>query len=135
MWIWYKWNHFQISLIPSTNQQVFNFHILIFIKKFLDLLLLFNMCPPQTSFYVSGSPHISANSWMVDAKTTPSYSPDLRFSGLHYRPNREALICSKICQKSSKTSKKVDNVICLIKKVDNDAICPIKDPRNKRGCF
>ena len=28
-------------------------------------------------------------------------------------------------QKCSKISKKVDNAICPIKKVDNDAICPI----------
>ena len=34
--------------------------------------------------------------FQVDAKSTPSYSSDLHFSGLHYRPERGTLICSKI---------------------------------------
>ena len=46
---------------------------------------------------------------LADAKSTPSKSLDLHFSGLKYRPDREALKCSKICSKSSKISKKVDN--------------------------
>ena len=35
----------------------------------------------------------------ADAKRTPSYSSDLHLSGLHYRPDRGALKCSKICPK------------------------------------
>ena len=36
---------------------------------------------------------------MGDAKMNPSYSSDLHFSVLYYRPNRGTLICSKICSK------------------------------------
>ena len=34
---------------------------------------------------------------MADAKRNPSYSSDLHFSVLHYRPDRGTLTCSKIC--------------------------------------
>ena len=45
----------------------------------------------------------------------------------HYNidPTEGSLYVQKYVQKSSKISKKGDNDICPIKKVDNDAICPI----------
>ena len=42
---------------------------------------------------------IHSRLWMADAKRTPSYSSDLHFLVLHYRPDRGTLICSKICSK------------------------------------
>ena len=35
----------------------------------------------------------------ADAKSTPTYSSDLHFSVFQYRPDRGALMCSKICLK------------------------------------
>ena len=69
----------------------------------------------------------------LSAKRNPSYSSDLHFLGLHYRPDRVVLICLKYVPKSSKTSKKVDNALCPIKKADNDAICPING-RSDQKC-
>ena len=42
----------------------------------------------------------------ADAKSTPSYSSDLHFSGFQYRPDRGALICYKICLKKLKNEYK-----------------------------
>ena len=42
-------------------------------------------------------------------------------------------VCSKICSKSSKIRKKVENGICPIKKVDKDAMCKPKELRE--GAF
>ena len=61
----------------------------------------------------------------ANAKKTPLISSVLHLLVLHNRPNRGLFICSKICWKSSKISKKVDNAICSIKKVDNNDKCPI----------
>ena len=38
----------------------------------------------------------------------------IHLSGLHYRPDRGTLICSKYVRKSSKIGKKVDNGLCPI---------------------
>ena len=57
---------------------------------------------------------------LADAKSAPSYSSDLHLSVFQNRPNS-----SKICSKKFLNKKKDQNGICLIKKVDKDAICPI----------
>ena len=65
-----------------------------------------NTAPTQRKCSLCCSKYYKFGIWMVDAKSTPSYSSDLHFSVLQNRPDRGALICSKICSKKFKVKKK-----------------------------